>query len=101
MNYQLGQNVARKTILNHWQNYDASVVALVIRKLCPSDERYIRYLIREDDDKEILGSFRRPFIVTAKDIKAVMNWLPFPASNDTFAKLVSMLQVRYARLPFS
>lgn len=96
--YELAQNAARKTILNQWQNYDASVIVLILRKQCHSDERYIRSIIQEDDKTEIQGSFNRPFTVLAKDIKAVMNLLPLPASNDTVTKLLSMFQMRFTIL---
>jgi len=67
----------------------------LLRKQCISDERYIKAIALEPDDTEVVGSFKRPFVVNAKDIKALLNGLPRATSLNTLKKLTSLFNHRY------
>ena len=87
-------NATRKTIISNWQRYDTSFLVLLLRKLCHTDERLIRATCLEADNKEVIGSFKRPFSVFAKDVKEVMNGLQNREARCVLVKLIAMFQNR-------
>jgi hypothetical protein len=74
-------------------------MTILLRKPCATDERYILGLTQESDETEVLGSFKRPFPVFVKDIKAVLSKpLHIPSHDSTMKKLMGMFQSRYVKL---
>jgi len=66
---------------------------ILFRRICPTDERFVRTILVDPDDKEVVGSLQRPILVHAKDIKAIMKGLT-ASSVETWHKLISLFQHR-------
>ena len=80
-------------MITTWRKYDSQFLMYLLRRLCQTDERLIRSLLRSPDEEIVQGSLNRPIVAKAVDIKAVMDGMTHTAAR-TWNKVVQMFQYR-------
>ena len=81
-------------MITNWRKFDSQFLMVILRRLCVTDERFIRSLLQSTDEDIVQGSFHRPITVVVGDIKAVMTAGMIHSCTSTWHKFTKMFQSR-------
>ena len=79
-------------MLTLWEKYDTAFLTHLVRKLSPSDKRFVTSCLYFPDNQPILGSLDRAYPVIASDIKIILRDLSNNA--DVLVKMLALFEER-------
>ena len=70
----------------------------MIRRMCPSDQRFVTGFLSQPDENRVVGAIDRDFQVNAKDIKVILQDLT--NSPSVLQILMQQFKNRFDKLEF-
>ena len=70
----------------------------MIRRMCPSDQRFVTGFLSQPDENRVVGALDRDFQVYAKDIKVILQDLT--DSPTVLQKFMQQFKNRFEKIEF-